>query len=224
MRVLCIVLAIVATAWPVHADTVLIQEDFEGPVGGLVDGWNGWMGNGGVVISKTTIDRGTSVTWNGSATWPFVSKPFSYSPHAGEQYELIATLNTSDADGGYSDIRLVASVDSDRSNGMHVAAQIDKGVLGFEQNGEYYDANGEFIKNYIRVAQSAATMDVRLIISDSEVQCYYRNRGATTWEFAGVLEARNALATYNSVRVGGRRVGGNIDSIRLVVKSPEAKK
>jgi hypothetical protein len=203
---------IVLTAWPVCADTVLVQEDFEAPTASLVDGWNGWTGNGGIVISKTVIDRGNSAAWNGRVEWPFASKSFSHSPREREQYEFVATLNMSDADGGYSDVRLVTS---DKTDGKHVAAQIDKGVLGFEQNGDYEGP-------YVHLSQTAATMDIRLVISDSSVECYYRSHGEAEWRSAGTLKAQNALAAYNHVMVIGRRVGGNVDSIRLTVKSAEA--
>jgi hypothetical protein len=216
-----ILLMAIATAWPVRADTVLVQEDFDATAGKLVDGWNGWTGNSGVVISKTTIDRGKSATWNGNVQWPFACKAFSYKPRAGEQYEFVATLHVSNANGGYADVRLVTT---NGTSGKHVAAQIDKGVLGFEQNGEYNEPNGEFIKNYIHLAQTAATMDVRMVVSDDGVQCYYRNHGAAQWQYAGKLEPRNPLAAYNNVMVCGRRVGGNIDSIRLAVKEAEGKK
>ena len=125
-----------------------------------------------------------------------------------------------DAKGGYADVRLVTS---SSTVAKHVAAQIDKGVLGFEQNGEYYEKNGELAASYIAVAQTAATMDVRMVVSASTVQCYYRSHGAAKWEFAGELNARNPLAAYNNVMMMGRRVGGNIDSIRLTVKSAEAR-
>lgn len=210
----------IAAAWPAQADTVLVQEDFDAPAGKPVDGWDGWSGNSGAVISKTIIDRGNSVTWNGKVQWPFACKPFSYKPRVKEQYELVATLHVSDADGGYADVRLV---DSNTTGGKHLAAQIDKGLLGFEQNGEYYEANGELAKNYLRVAQTAATMDVRLLISDRGVQCYYRNHGVMNWEYAGQLEARNTLASYTHVMVIGRQVGGSVDSLRLTVNAVAGK-
>jgi hypothetical protein len=213
-------LIVLATACPLCGDTILVQEDFEAPAGGLVDGWNGWAGNSGVVISKTTIDRGKSASWIGSVEWPYAAKRFSYSPRAGEQYELVATLNLSDAEGGYSDVRLVAS---DKTDGKHVAAQIDKGVLGFEQNGEYTDATGAASKSYIHVAQTAATMDIRLVVSDRSVGCYYRGHGEAAWQFAGTLPARNALAAYTHVMVIGRRVGGSVDSIRFTVKPADSR-
>jgi hypothetical protein len=225
MRFLYALLATVTLAWPAYADTILLQEDFEAPAGKLVDGWNGWVGNGGVVISKTAIAQGMSVTWNGSVKWPFASKSFSYMPHAGEQYELVATLSVvnvaGDPTGGYADVRLSSSNDT---ASKHVAAQIDKGVLGFEQNAEYYEPNGDFSKNYIHVAQTAATIDVRLLISDRHVQCYYRDHGVPKWEFAGTLYARNPLTTYKTLTIGGRRVGGNVDSMQLKARSDEAGK
>jgi hypothetical protein len=200
------------------AETVLLQESFEGPVGKPVAGWNGWTGDAGVVISPVVIDQDNSITWAGDVEWPVVCKPFAHVPGKGEVYVLTATLNAPDATGAYADVRL-----STGQKGLdhHVAAQLGYRGLSFEQN-HNYDGTG------IRIDQSAPTMDVRLVASDTTIACYYRNHGESGWTLAGRLKALNAMSAYHTVMIAGgvaagRSVGGGVDNIQLAVRPAEAR-
>jgi hypothetical protein len=194
-----------------HADTVLLEEGFEGTVGGVVAGWNGWTGDPGVVVSNIVIDQGNSAAWAGVDEWPVVSKSFFHTPDDAEQYVLTATLSAPDAKGAYADVRLATAA---AKNAKHVGAQLGYRDLYFQQDNA---CDG----TAIRISQSAATMDVKLIVTDGRIDCFYRNHGATDWLHAGTLKATNPMKSYNSVSVAGgiaagRSPGGNIDSIRLV--------
>lgn len=204
-------LVVAAMACSSYADTVLLEEGFEGPVGTALSGWNGWTGDAGVVISPIVMDQGNSAAWAGKDEWPVVSKSFSHAPGEAEQYVLTATLSAPDEKGAYADVRLATAT---TRNAKHVGAQLGYKNLYFQQDNA---CNG----TEIGVPQSAATMDVRLVVSNDTIDCYYRNHGESTWMHAGVLKATNAISSYNAVTIAGgiaagRSGGGGVDNIGLM--------
>ena len=203
---------VAATVCPSYAETVVLQEDFDGPAGTALNGWNGWTGNGGAVISSTVIDRGNCAAWTGDVYYTFASKGFTHTLRSGEQYVLTATLHAPDAARTYADVRLAAS--GGRA-AKHVVAALGYHELLFTQNGIYDDT-------MIRAPHSAATMDVRLVVSESNVACYYRNHGESAWTLAGNAKALNSVSAYNTIAIGNdRKLLGAVDSIRLTATSAE---
>ena len=204
-----------AAAFPLRADAVLLDETFDGIVGKSVGGWNGWTGDAGVVISKTVIDRGNSAGWAGDDHVPFpaVKKTFSYSPRNGDTYVLTATLCALDANGSYAEIRLAGA---GGTKAKHAGVAIGYRDLIFEQNAP---TEGPVIQT----PQTAETMDVRMVVSDDAVVCHYRNHGESAWTLGGTLKAHNPIGAYNTViviggTVPGRSRGGGIDNLRLTVE------
>jgi hypothetical protein len=218
MKRLLLTWMILAIACPLTADTVLLQETFEGPAGKSVNGWNGWTGDPGIVISNMVIDQGNSITWTGDVEWPAVSKRFQHTPAAGEQYILTATLNAPDAKGAYADVRLAVG---DGNKARHVGAQFGYRNLYFEQDNSVDGIT-------ICIDQTAITMDVRLVVTDEQIECFHRNHGETAWTNAGRMKATNRVSSYNTVTivggvVPGRSVGGGVDNLDLVVQKASSK-
>jgi hypothetical protein len=208
------VVFLMLAACPLRADTVLLEETFEGAVGKPVNGWNGWLGDEGVVISRTVIDQGNSAGWAGDGEWPTISKKVPHTPRKGEIYVLTATLSAFDANGSYAEIRLATSSDK---KAEHVGVAAGYRDLTFEQNAP---REGPIVQ----VPQTAETMDVRMVVSDDDIACYYRNHGESTWTLGGSLKALNPMAAYNTVVIGGgtmrgRSPGGGIDSIQLTAEA-----
>jgi hypothetical protein len=217
MKTVLPVLLFLAMTGPVCADTVLIQESFDGVVGKAVSGWNGWTGDPGIVISDVVIDEGNSTISTGNVEWPAVSKKFQHKLAPREEYVLTATLNAPDSKGAYADLRLAVG---DTGKAKHVGAKFGYGSLYFGQDNS--------IKQTISIVQSAMTMDVQLVASDEHIDCYYRNHGESAWKLGGRLKATSKIASYDTVTivggvVAGRSVGGGVDSVRLIVRSMGAK-
>jgi hypothetical protein len=168
--------------------------------------------------TNMVIDEGNSITWTGNVEWPAVSKRFQHAPAPGEKYILTATLNVPDAKGAYADIRLAVG---DGNKARHAGAQLGYRDLIFQQD------NAPDGPQY-RIPQSAVTMDVRLAVSDDEIEFFYRNHGEAAWKSAGRLKATNRMASYNAVTVvgsvaAGRSVGGGVDNVELVVQPAGSK-
>jgi hypothetical protein len=209
----CIAALLLWAACPLRAETVLLEETFDGPVGTPLNGWHGWSGDEGVVISRIIIDKGHSASWAGDGQFPGVSKTFSPTIQNGSVYVLTATLSAFDANGSYADVRLATSGVKKAS---HVGVAAGYRDLVFEQNAP---ADGPIV----RTPQTAETMDVRMVVSDDSIACYHRNHGEATWILDGTLKAQNRLSAYNTIIVAGgtspgRSRGGGIDSIRLTVE------
>jgi hypothetical protein len=207
------ILVILATACPLRADTILLRENFEGVVGKSVNGWNGWKGDPGIVISDVVIDDGNSATWTGNVEWPAVSRSFQHTPAPGDEYILTATLSAPDSGGAYADLRFATG---DGGKAKHAGAQLGYRDLYFQQD----NATSGTV---IRITQTAMTMDVRLVVSDDHIDCFYRNHGEPSWTSGGRLKAANRMVSYNTVTVvggvvPGRSVGGGADNIQLAVR------
>lgn len=214
MRTLLCMLIALALARFACADTVVLDERFDGPAGMMIDGWNGWTGDAGIVISGIVVDQGNSAAWAGEKEWPVVAKSFSYTPAESEEFVLTAALSAPDAKGAYSEIRLATNV-TKKAN--HVGAQLGYRELIFQRDNACDGTE-------IRVPQTAATMDVRLVVSTSAIECFYRNHGESAWMHAGSLKGLHTISSYNVVTIAGgtaagRSGGGNIDSIRLLATS-----
>lgn len=214
MRTLLCMLIALAVGRLACADTVVLDEGFDGPAGTAINGWNNWAGDAGIAISGIVIDQGHSAAWGGGKEWPNVAKSFSYTPAESEEFVLTATLSAPDAKGAYSEIRLATDV-TKKAN--HVGAQLGYRELIFQRDNACDGTE-------IRVPQTAATIDVQLVVSSSAIECFYRNHGESAWRHAGTLKGLHAISSYNAVTIAGgtaagRSGGGNIDSIRLLATS-----
>jgi hypothetical protein len=193
---------------PLFADTILLQEDFEGGVADTkIDGHNGWSGDANVMFDATVIDQGQSAGCDGaSPTWPGAQKAFSHTIAAGESYVLTGTLLAQGTTGQYADLRLNNST----------ANTFVQFALGY---GDLLLGNGEID---IRAPRPQATtpIDVKGVFGDNTVAGYYRAHGDSTWLSMGTLALPTgsgyALAGYDQVAIhfhGG--YPGEIDTIQL---------
>ena len=81
MKALLSVLIVLAIAMPLCADTTVLSENFNGTAATDINGWNGWAGANGLVISSNLLDAGNSAAWSGgTAAWTEDLKSFSYTP------------------------------------------------------------------------------------------------------------------------------------------------
>ena len=166
-----------------------------------------------MVISGSTISEGQSACWMGGATpaWPTAYKSFSNTPGLGDVYTLTATLYAPNTTGAYSKLSL--SNRDDRSTAV-------KAVLGYNTLYFYLlgTPNGGFS---LTCPQRIVPIDVKMVVSATNVQCYYRDHGASEWISGGVIPYGNDLSNYNEVGIAGHgNYSGGIDSLQLTTNTP----
>ena len=211
MRTFLTVLVVLAASCSLHGDTIVFQENFDEAgttVGTAVDGWNGWSltngSTGQIAISNNALDQGQSAAWSSSG-WPQVAKGFSYSPAAGEQYVLMATMVAPATDGtAYSDLRIKNSTNG---NFLQIA-------LGYK---DLLFGNGT---KDVRTLQPTTITDVKMVVTDTSLTGYYRQHGVSAWTSVGSLALSTGyeLSGYNKIWQVGQGVGG-VDSIQLTATS-----
>lgn len=213
MKIFLSVLTVLAlTAAPALAETVLLQENFDGTVGSSVaDGVN-WTGPTSIVRSSDLLDSGNSATWaDGSTAWPAIVHAFANVPNATDIYTLTATLYSPTTGGTDAELHIRSSSDPVNTlQGVSICyGSMDFGVI-----------NQSTIK--IKPQPTAAT-DVKLVLQGTTSDYYYRAHGATDWIHAGQKTGLGwSIAAYDQIAICGH--GGNaggIDSILLTTSVPE---
>lgn len=218
MKTFVSVLVVLAlTAASSLAETVLLQEDFNGTVGtSVADGVSGWAGAAGIVRSSDTLDVGNSASWaGGSAAWLSVDKTFTHTSVAGETYTLTATLYAPGTGGEDAEIHIRNS--SDPYN-QGLGAAIAYGSLNFALPN---------VENYfvIRPQPTAAT-DVKLVMQGTTADFFYRTHKSSDpdpWTHAGQKTGLGwSCSVYDEVHIGAHGgYAGGIDSILLTSSVPE---
>jgi hypothetical protein len=225
MKALFSTLIVLAMASPLCADTVLFSENFEGgTAGNSIAGWNGWSGDASMVISSTVIDSGQSAgNGLGAVGWPpGVMKGFTYAPSSSEAYTLTAVLSAPDTGGAYGEVGI--GDDSVVNAGVGTA---NKGVvawIGYDRI--VFDAakqvEGEPIARIKIAPQPGEPLDIKMVLSNSWNEFYYRNHGDTDWTDAGGFAAVDSLADYSKVAMIGHFsstavIAGGVDTIQVSV-------
>jgi hypothetical protein len=210
-----IVLAIVA---PVCADTTLFSEAFEGGAAGTKINTIGWTAPDNMVIDAATIDAGQSCSWpttaGGAENWPLAVKGFSHTPGTGEICTFTATLYAPGTAAQDSEVRLRASSDP-----LNIAAGVSicYGSLQFSVPN---------VDNWFTITpQPVVATDVKMVLSGTQADCYYKAHADSTWTHAGLKTGLGwDVSVYDEVAFSGH--GGNtggIDSILLTsnITTPE---
>ncbi len=212
LQVLVFALAI---ASPLFADTVILQEDFEGALPGTtVDGYNGWSGFDPIVISGTALDSGQSADWSGgSDSWATrVTKGFTHTPVAGEIYTLTATLLSPQSSVTDAELHIRSSADPENQmQGVSICyGDMQFGVMNSS--------------NVIKITpQPTTATDVKFVLQGDSSDFYYKAHGDSTWISAGGFTSLGwSISAYDQITISGHGgYAGGIDSILLTANVPE---
>jgi len=169
---------------------------------------DGWTGDTTILTSSATIDQGFSANWMGGASpvWPSIYKKFYNDPAPGDVYTLTATLSAPNITGAFAMLSLQNSADPSKS----VQAVLGYNKLYFYMLGT---ASGGFERTN---PQSLAPVDIKMVVSGSSANFYYRENGTSTWTSGGTVSYGNPMSTYDEISVSGHgNYGGSIDSIQL---------
>ena len=222
MKSLLSILIVLTIVSPLCAGQVLVYEDFEsGTVTNpIVDGVSGWTGDAYIMYSDRLVDSGQSAE-EGALAWPYNHMAFTNTPVAGEVYTLSATVLAPGVtypapDASY----VVLGVDKADGSGRGLNAcdiDVGAGALLFAFPG------GSFTVT----PQPTVATDVKMEISDTAVDCYYRTHGVANWTLAGSGAGipLATLAGYDEVtmllhRFDNPSISG-IDTISLESSVPE---
>ncbi len=220
-----VVLAVLASASVLVADSVIFSEGFEGAAPGTaVGGYNGWVADtsdASFVISGTTIDAGQSAS---GGSWGKFSKGFSYTAGAGETWTLTATMLASDTSGSYAHLVLRNSAAVYGSSGYADSYNIPIGYSDTIASLVSSDGNSFLmdLNNSLNV-QATVPVDVKLVLSESSQQFYYKLHSASEWTNGGSATISGpALSTYDTISLIMNAKGANgVDSITLTTDVPE---
>jgi hypothetical protein len=219
MKTLLSALAVVALmAAPVLAETIILQENFDGDVGTPVaDGVTGWTGNSNIVRSGTVLDQGNSADWPSEPAWPQLKKSLNHTPVAGEIYTLTATIYSPAPSG--TDVVIVLRNSQDPTQQV-AGAEMGYGDLHFGVPNVGYWAP-------VIAPQPLTATDVKLVLQGNQADMYYRENGAPGWTFVGQkTDIGYSIAVYDELMIGGHGgLAGGIDSVLLtstVVPEPTA--
>jgi hypothetical protein len=208
MKTLLNGLVVLAMASSLCADTVILQDDFEGGATGTsVSGTNGWTGSSNILFSSTLVDQGQSVDWSGgsSPSWPLISKPFAHTPAAGERYTLTATLYAPDTAGADSEIWIRDASDTSKTIGV------------FAAYGAYQFGIPDVAQDFAVTPQPLAPVDVKVVLQDGSQSYSYRLHGETAWtDLGSVSRPTFLLSDFDEVVVHGHgNYAGAVDSVSL---------
>ena len=193
---------------PLYAETELLYEDFEGTAPGTPVNTLGWTGADGMVISDVLVDQGQSAGYTDA--WPVLSKGFSYSPSAQEQYVLTATLWAEASLHSYAHVQLNDSAAYPNGR-LHMA--LGYGDLTFG----YILADGSYSAD-VRVPQIATPMDAKVVVSGSSLDAYWKMNGDSEWIYVGHVDGGVDMANFDKVDIiGNGGYPGGIDTVRLAV-------
>lgn len=184
-------------------------EDFEnGASGSSVASLTGWSGDANIKVADTLIASGRSINWMGGASpvWPSVRRPFSGTPSVGDVYVLTGTLFAPDTTGSCASLGIRNSTDP---------GQVVKAVLGY--NSLYFYVLGTASGGFsLTLPQSLVPMDVKMVISATKAEFYYRDHGVSAWNFGGNIPYGNVLSAYDEIIISGHgNYPGGIDAVRL---------
>jgi hypothetical protein len=213
MKALFSVLIVLAMVTPVFADLALVQENCEEAAPGTPLNTLGWTGADNIVISSSTIDQGQSADWaSGSTVWPGLTMPINHTPIDGEVYTLSATLYSPQASPTDSLIALRSSGDI-----VNIVAGIEMGY------GDLHFGIPNVATWFSIKPQPLVATDVKMVLSGTTADCYYRTNGTTDWTFAGEKTGiANSIAAYDTLFIGGHGgYPGGIDSMLLTTSVPE---
>jgi hypothetical protein len=215
------VAGLVAVVSPAYAG-FLLQENFDEPGAGnpgtaLVNAGSGWTGSAVPYLSNfSSIDSGNCLEWraNGGSGWQNVAHSFSDTPSAGDTYTLTATLFANNTAGSNASLYLADS----SSEHQYVGVAIGYGSIDGGANRYFKWENGEGAA----ITATPSTwdygngIDVKIVLTDSLQDFYYRANGTTTWTSAGSLTTSLPLSTYKAVTMDvNPGYTGAIDSIAL---------
>ena len=208
MKTLFSVLIVMVMISPLSA-TTLFQEDFTGSTDDVdLNGWNGWTADANKVFtSSVVIDSGMSMKAGYGTGWGHAYHSFSTTPGAGETtYELSGTFEPI---AGYTPFLLFAVLDND--DGKWIRVELSDTLVGVRDS----DANLQ------TASVASGTWDVKVAITDTSWNGYYKANGATDWIGLGGDNFSNALSGYDFMKISG--YGGQItrgDSILLTSINP----
>jgi hypothetical protein len=214
MKTLLSLFVVVAMVAPLSADVVLLQETFEGAAPGTPLNTLGWTSTSSTaVISASVIDQGQSVDWPSGSDWPVLTKGFTHTPVAGEEYTLSATLYAPGTTGHYSDLRILSSA-------PNVVPEL--GIIAGYSTLSFGIPN---VLNVVTVTPQPLTpVDVKMVVKDNWIDCYYKANGAADWISAGGGNpgASYLVSAFTGVSIIGHAgMGGGMDSVLLTTNVPE---
>lgn len=229
MRFLVTLFIVLGSISPLHAQTELFLEDFEGAAPGVeLNTLPGWSGPDGFVISATTIDQGQSLDCSvGSEAWPKISKDFSYAPGAEEQYVFSGTFWVGGTTDNYAHAQLGIAGSGAR---LIVALGYNELLYGYddengagvgEPSGEYAGDAGKLrVPMVVNEDDAVATMDFKVHVSGDGLYAYWRLNGDAQWNDAGQITGGLNFADFTQVDLYGHGgYAGNLDTISLTVET-----
>lgn len=201
-----VVLALAAV--PSLADTILLQEDFNGTDGtSVADDVSGWTGASNIVRSSAILDQGNSAAWPSEPAWPSIKKGFTHTPVQGEIYTLTATIYSPASTG--TDVLVALRKSSDPIQQV-AGAEMGYGDLHFGvPNVDYWVP--------VVAPQPLTATDVKLVLQGNQADLYYRLHGAPAWTYVGQKTGIGwSISVYDEVMIGGHGgLPGGIDSVLL---------
>ena len=210
MKAVASIVIVFAMFSPLRAELVL-SEDFEGAgPGTAVNGYNGWSGDDGILISDNTIDQGQSAEAGVKVgdNWAVeVYKSFSYDLGSDQRYVLSATLYAPAPSNEYAQLSVIKEPGSDEDAVLLMLGYGDL-ICSYENAG---------MANYqeLRVSYPGEIWDVKAEIAEGQTDFYYRAHGEPDWVSIGSIDA-GVPSLYQYVNVKGHNgYFGGIDTVVL---------